>query len=268
MTPAPFVPVLGVPYSNQPELLLRLVESIDVPVGCLHIIDQQIEPLELGRRLELERAAAKHCKHLLFASHPNTGCAGAWNEIVTTVPAPWWMLVNDDIAFRPGDLEAMCAVVESSQVKDGEPGQYGLAAVYGNHGCSWWAVTRMAIRRVGLFDENLWPAYLEDCDWKRRRALLELQVHTLLNVNAVHGVPSQRGSCTANANTDMRRFIQWCHGEGFRYYREKWGGINEHETFATPFNDPHWPLWAWHFRPKWRAHLTYDGPPCPFMPKL
>lgn len=266
MIAAPFVPVLGVPYCNQFGLLLRLVRSIDVTVGCLHVIDQQVEPLTAEQLLELRTAAKWHCEQVLFSTHPNSGCAGAWNEIVRTVPAPWWMLVNDDIAFTPGDLEAMCHAVEYSRVPDSAPGQYTLAAVYGNHGASWWAVTRSGIEQVGLFDENLWPAYLEDCDWNRRRALVAMPDLTLDCVQAEHGQKFQRGSCTMGANPDMRRFIQWCHGQGFNYYKEKWGGLNGAETYATPFNDPSWPLWAWQFRPRWRAHLTYAGARCPFLP--
>jgi len=33
----------------------------------------------------------------------------------------------------------------------------------------------------------------------------------------------------------------------------KWGGLNELEVFKAPFNDPHWPIWAWRFDPAFRA---------------
>jgi GT2 family glycosyltransferase len=250
------IPVLGIPYVNRPDLLVRCVESIDCEVGQLVIIDQLVEPLDaatLARLLDGNVPAAQ----IHVARHVNNGCAGAWNEIIRH-PADWWLLVNNDIEFAPGELRRMAEFLNAECEMRNAESRRPLAAAYGNHGASWWAVTAHGAKTVGTFDENFFPAYLEDCDWSTRCDRLGERRENVPgsgDFKTRHGDGPQTGSCTANANAAMRRWVAYCHEQGFRYYAAKWGGRNEHETFATPFNDPGWPLWAWRFDTVWRRHL-------------
>ena len=51
------------------------------------------------------RAERPHIR--LIEDPSNSGCAGAWNRIIgADTTAPWWLIVNDDIAFPPGALRA------------------------------------------------------------------------------------------------------------------------------------------------------------------
>ena len=119
-----------------------------------------------------------------------------------------------------------------------------MGKIYGNHGASWFGITAYGVDTVGLFDENIYPAYLEDCDWARRADLLGVRRCDVPDVHAIHGDENLTGSCTVNENPELAARNSRTHGGNFDYYRRKWGGLNGTETFATPFNDPHWPVWA------------------------
>lgn len=245
------IPVLGIPTYNRHDLLLRLLESIDEPVGVLAIVDQGPNPAPWADVLNAVQGVWKRTGHrgvVRRCQHANAGVAAAWNEMITLFPAAWWLLANDDIAFAAGDLARLAEFVDR---ETGDTNR-AMAAAYGNHGASWWAVTRRGIEEVGLFDENFFPAYLEDCDWSYRCDLLGLRRPTVPGLSSRHGDDRLNGSCTVNHDAALAARASAAHGNGFKYYRAKWGGINECETFKTPFNQPV-PVWAWRFLPRFRA---------------
>lgn len=234
------IPVLGIPHYNRPDLLLRCLRSIDHPVRELVII-QNGPDSEMPRHIEVPMA-----RNVTVVRHPNSGVAGSWNEIIKLWPAPWWMLVNNDIMFSPGDLKAMA---------DEKWRTENVAALYGNHGASFWIVTANGVKRVGLFDENLYPAYLEDCDWSYRMKLIKMEHVDVPGVCAVHGEEGH-GSCTIMSNEQVRAENHRTHGNNFRYYLAKWGGNNGEEKYLMPFNLPV-PVTYWSFNPEFRAEQQW-----------
>jgi len=101
---------------------------------------------------------------------------------------------------------------------------HGPGIYYGNHGASWFALTADYVAQAGLFDENIYPAYLEDCDYARRCDLLWITRANVLGCLAVHGEPVQPGSCTVNATPELAQKNCRTHGGSHEYYRAKWGG--------------------------------------------
>ncbi|MDE2104236.1 MAG: hypothetical protein KGL39_43770, partial [Patescibacteria group bacterium] len=118
---------------------------------------------------------------------------------------------------------------------------------------SWFGITARCVEKVGLFDENIYPAYLEDCDYSYRCDLLGMPRANVPDVASKHGDEKFSGSATIMSDRKARENNHRTHGRNFDYYRLKWGGTNERETFTTPFNDPHWPVWAWRFDPAMRS---------------
>lgn len=228
------IPILTIPIYNRRDLLLRCVASIDHPVERLVVVqngyeDGTVEP-------------PKCVKDFTLIRHPNAGVAASWNEVIKLFPADWWLIANNDIQFTPGDLTRM-----DEAIQRGEVGCY-----YGNHGASWFGVTKAAIQAVGLFDENFFPAYLEDCDWSCRADLLGVNRTTVQECRSIHGDAKSTGSCTIMSDQAVRDKNHRTHGRNFEYYRRKWGGINGQETFKTPFNEPNWPIQHWMFDPDFR----------------
>jgi GT2 family glycosyltransferase len=113
------------------------------------------------------------------------------------------------------------------------------------------------VELVGLFDENIYPAYLEDCDWSYRADLLKVKRYTVSDIHAIHGEEGMTGSCTVNSDPVLREKNARTHQNNFAYYRRKWGGINEREEFKTPFNNPALPIDYWRFEPALRARQQW-----------
>jgi len=233
------IPILGIPHYNRPDLLLRCLRSIDHPIDTLVIIQNGPDD-QMPTRTEIRDALVSVAKRVELICHPNAGVAGSWNEIIKLFPAPWWMFVNNDIQFTPDDLSKMARLAPEFQ---------GAGMIYGNHGASWFVITDLGVEKVGLYDENIFPAYLEDCDWARRADLLGVRRFDIPDVHAIHGDGQLTGSCTINSDPLLASENARTHGLNFKYYRAKWGGNNDQETFTHPFNDPNHPLTMWHFHP-------------------
>lgn len=250
------IPVLGIPHYNRADLTARCIASIDYPVETLVVVVNNA----LLERTEWEECAKAVRANPFFnrvevCRHSNAGVAGAWNEIIKLFPAAWWLISNNDIEFAPGDLEKLAEFVNKETANRQPPtaGTQVPGMVYGNHGASWFAITQHGVNAVGLFDENIYPAYLEDCDWSYRADLLGVRRSDCPGVAARHGDETLTGSCTVNENPELAAKNSRTHGGNFNYYRRKWGGLNGTEVFKTPFNDPQWPVWAWRFEVETRA---------------
>jgi len=271
------IPVLGIPYYNRPDLLRRCIASIDYPVDRLVVIDNSNGgwgKAEIGKAESRNQIGWPMARSYQSIAHPNAGVAGSWNEIVKLFPAPWWMISNNDIAFGAGDLERMaraawkaCGKSEIRNPKseaEGETGgamavapEEGAPGILYGHAASWFAVTALGIATVGLWDENFYPAYLEDCDWSVRADRLGVLRVNVPDCHAIHGDERLSGSCTVNSDPVARAANVRTHGRNFVYYQRKWGGINGAETFEHPFNDPRWPISHWQFDPGMRKEQQW-----------
>src|SRR6478609_1560237 len=92
------IPVLIVPILNQPELLYRMLKSIDHPVDRVVVIDNGDVVLDLSEDEPWGQLRIVRPGH-------NLGVAASWNLGLRVTPqAPWWLIVNHDLEFGPGDL--------------------------------------------------------------------------------------------------------------------------------------------------------------------
>ena len=154
------IPVLGVASIFHAGYLLRCIRSIDYPVDVLVVIHngEDAQVAAAIATLQLERPTM-----WVVRVPENSGCAGGWNRILAAdADAPWWLVVNDDIAFPPGALATLAASVWRRVVE--EPNQGHFKFWYQHHATGWscFALTSRAVREVGTFDENVYPVYFED----------------------------------------------------------------------------------------------------------
>jgi len=147
------IPVMIVPILTRPELLLHMVNSIDVTVDHLVVIDNG------AGVFGLEVAAQRVRKLSVIKLPANQGVAGSWNLGIKVTPfAPWWLIVNFDVEWPAGSLAAFAEAARTDAlVLSG-----GLPAW-----CAF-ALGEDVVEKVGLFDEGLHPAYFEDTDYERR----------------------------------------------------------------------------------------------------
>lgn len=146
------IPVIGVPVLNRPDLLHRMLGSINYPVANLVIVDN-------GHVVPQGHVVDNVQRTHIITMPSNLGVAGSWNLIIKSMPfAPWWLIVNSDAWFPEGSL----ARFNSESRTD--------ALVLGAGSPPWccFAIGERVVQSVGLFDESLHPAYFEDGDLERR----------------------------------------------------------------------------------------------------
>jgi GT2 family glycosyltransferase len=153
---------LIVPVLNRYDLLQRMLDSVDVPVDHLLIIDNGpgIDTLELSNKF------AK-VTHLRMPA--NLGVAGSWNLGIKSFPyADRWFIVSNDVVFRLGALEKL-ATARRDEITLTADAPHWQAFALGDE----------AVNDIGLFDESLFPAYFEDNDYMRRADFVGVNIRKL-----------------------------------------------------------------------------------------
>jgi GT2 family glycosyltransferase len=154
---------LIVPVLNRYDLLQRMLDSVDIEVAHLLIIDNG-----LGTdTLELSDKFAK-VTHLRMPA--NLGVAGSWNLGIKSFPyAHRWFIVSNDVVFRPGALEKL-ATARRDEITLTADAPNWQAFALGNE----------AVTDLGLFDEcGFYPAYFEDNDYMRRAEFAGVNIRKL-----------------------------------------------------------------------------------------
>jgi GT2 family glycosyltransferase len=147
---------LIVPVLNRYDLLQRMLDSVDVQVQHLLVIDNgasvMAEPLELRPNNNFARVT-----HLRMPA--NLGVAGSWNLGIKSFPyAQRWFIVSNDVVFAPGAL-AKLAEANRDEITLTGSAPHWQAFALGDE----------AVSNLGLFDEcGFFPAYFEDNDYMRR----------------------------------------------------------------------------------------------------
>jgi glycosyltransferase involved in cell wall biosynthesis len=205
------IPVIGIPYISDFDLLDRCIRSI--PPGRyekIHVIDNS----DIYGAIQYP----ENHKVRITRPHHNIGVAQAWNSIIKWNPqARWWFIVNADTAFSVEDIDRLEAAIRFHDVVT-----LGGMLAFG--------VRSSAIAKVGWFDENLHPAYFEDNDWDYRARLLGVHIEKL-------GPPAEHfGSATIRNSEAYRRQNDWTFPLNRAYYASKWGGEVDHEVYTTPFD--------------------------------
>ncbi|KAK3289312.1 hypothetical protein CYMTET_3274 [Cymbomonas tetramitiformis] len=179
--PEAAIPMLGFAVVNDSRnYTLRLLRSIDHPVDKIVVVWFPMfngqHDTGVGRQLCLARQLFPS---IVIRKMPyNMGCAAGWNEVIyENLAASWWALPNFDIEFPPGALAVMSRRVFANFSAPPPEGN-GCAprtyhTMYGHKdapdmGYSFFMVSRNAVAHTGLFDENFYPAYWEDNDYRWR----------------------------------------------------------------------------------------------------
>jgi GT2 family glycosyltransferase len=241
-----------------------MVKSIDYPVDKLQLVINwinQIDPTvetaitEITKLVE-EKQVPVNSLDVYFAnmSFPdglsNLGVAGGWNKIVVlNQTSPYWVIVGNDIQFTSGDLDKVNMYVKE---------HLDHVIMFANHGHSFFVLTQEGLK-VGTFDENIYPAYLEDCDHTYRLKLLGLTASNIQDIHSIHGEAPTWGSSTIYSDKNYRRRNGETHGRNFAYYRMKWGGNNGEEKYIHPYDDENMSPSQWVHLPIFRDQNNVWG---------
>jgi hypothetical protein len=184
------IPVLSIPLHRSWEDLRRLARSIDFPIDEI-LVHQDGAFREDARAVQelrsiLPLSLVPHITHLI--SMKRSSVAQGWNAAFRMFPAsPYWLISAADIQLPAFSLER----IHEEMTAQSRKGNHSNASVmYPLMACETpyclFGVTRATLLRVGLFDENIFPAYFEDNDYDNRAALRGLHPYRM-DVFVVHG---------------------------------------------------------------------------------
>ena len=228
------IPVIGTAVVNNTFWIQRLFFSIDYHVDTLFIVNnggRQIIDEELDN---LAKTAHPFIKRTVVCHLPsNIGCSGAWNLIIKCfTQAPFWIIANDDVCFSPGLLADM---VVKSQNPD-----YGIVYAGSSSGYDLFLIKDWLVQTNGLFDENYYPAYQEDEDYKKRMHIKESlgvverntkEISTSCRATFLHGptVDYQTGGSQTTKSEDktgtFQKKILETSRKNEEYLQNKWSQV-------------------------------------------
>jgi hypothetical protein len=156
----------------------------------------------------------------------NIGVAKSWNTGLKA-GCDWTFFVSVNVAFPNGFSEVLA---ELNKAND-----YYLLTDVAWH-CN--AISKKCVEKIGLFDENFYPAYYEDTDYYYRMRMANFDIGEKQVVNSIPA-ETMRQANSLDGGLKLN-FVQLA-----EYYKEKWGGFPGHETFTTPWGDPNNTLHHW-----------------------
>ena len=234
------IPVIGVPVVNGVHWVQRLMLSVDYPVDNLFIINNNGRG-EINEELDkLKTISNKFIKNIHITHLPsNLGVPAAWNLIIKSfLMEPYWIISNHDVAFSPGLLEEFSNMAQDKQISMIHP----RAGVFGVGTYDLFAITEIGVKTIGLFDENLYPAYGEDTDYIMRVLNLNPKVCRGLTYTYLHGKEiadcvnyENNGRQTSKEEPQMQEKLNNVNYKNYKYLDEKWG---EHWRGLTPYKFP------------------------------
>lgn len=215
-------------------LCVPTLNRYDLLYDCLYsalngsLVPFKIYIIDNGQKLPQNIRDLVGGKLALYTPSTNLGVAKSWNWFLQVVPNPM-LIVNDDLVFSTDDIKNF---YDSYAYFNNESsvGLFHSANISPLNMFSCFMLTPECVTKVGLFDEEFYPAYFEDNDYYRRLKLAGFSTHAV-TTNIQHF-----GSATIK-NYDAETMTK--HHETFnrnkQRYLTKWGGLPHEESFVTPF---------------------------------
>lgn len=139
------IPVLIIPVLNRFDLLESTLDSIDFPVENILIVDNSNSYKTSRSNVHVLRMPS------------NFGVAGSWNLGIKSYPhAPYWVIGSNDNKWVRGSMNRMLEESNSDSL------------VFSSQQWNTFSIGSNVVKKIGLFDENYYPAYHEDTDYIER----------------------------------------------------------------------------------------------------
>jgi GT2 family glycosyltransferase len=208
---------LTIPVLNRYDLLQRCVSSIDYPVKHLLIIDN-------GQNYRGGVDVPDMVQKVTWLDMPsNFGVAASWNLAIKSFRHdPVWFFASNDMVYEPGALQALHETASEGTLTLTNTFPYFHTFGLGE----------TVVRTIGLFDENIYPAFEEDIEYLGRIKKAGLTV-TYAPVPTRHD-----NSSTIHSDLRYRDSNIATHPMN-REYRER------KELNLVPLTEPMWKLDRW-----------------------
>jgi len=226
---------LGVLILNRGDLLLRMIDSIDLAVERLCIVQNGHDD-SVAQALQYIAAGRNALIDKVYIERPfrNMGVGPAWNSIIKSFPeCEYWLIANNDTVFLPGDLQKYLDLHRQNS---------HAVIVDASHGFSCFLISPEIIAKVGLFDENIWPIYHEDIDYAVR---LQRAGINCISIGSDVG-QSNNGSWTIRSNSNYAARNSVTQANNGIYVDQKWG---KNQQYKTPWNHSSRDIHDWWYDP-------------------
>jgi GT2 family glycosyltransferase len=202
------IPVLIIPVLNRFDLLENVLNSIDYKIDNILIIDNSNS-----------YKTTKENVHVLNMPS-NLGVAGSWNLGIKCFPhAPYWLIGSNDTAWIPGGLQKIQTTSSENKL------------ILSQQLWNTFSIGSNIIKKIGLFDENYYPAYHEDTDYVERIRLNNMQenlIYSNIKMNSLgssvtmHSNPSFFEKNKITGEDNRQYYINKIYGEDQHYNCYKW----------------------------------------------
>lgn len=216
------------------EDLKKQHKSIDFPCKRYCIIDNSNGSKEIEEAIDYIYAhPSPYIDEVLVQTNLfNAGFSGSINQLIKQNPEfPYWCFLCVDWHPHPGELERLATRLQDPFV--------ALCCDDTIHGYSATVWTPELISKVGLLDENFYPAYYEDNDHSYRMNLANLSWESFY-LSHFH-----KASSTLYSNKKFVERNRTTFPLNYEYYLKKWGGKPGMEVFKSPFKSgyslDYWP---------------------------
>jgi GT2 family glycosyltransferase len=239
------IPLVITPMFHDGDVLPRMLASINVPVHEFFFIwnsnDENVgKVVRALENLPFGVHIVHDAENLGFSASINLGLRFGRRNMSH---CPWFFIVNCDVAFPPVTLPSFTQAMNRQL----DLSRLGMVYPMSDVDHYAFAVTRVAVEKAGLMDENFYPAYFEDIDWRWRMNLAGFEEHTCgLPVRHIRSINLKRAD---------ERFLAMHrrHANGWAYGFAKWGEAHwqkMHERFPpsgyrNPFGIKEMPLDLW-----------------------
>ena len=217
------IPILSVTTCNSINFYEDFNNSINYPIKTLSVlvnnynIDYFDQIRNISKSSFVEKYEYSYCPR-------NMGCSSSWNYHIKHHPGEdYWVLCSDDVILGKTELSQIEEFMRNGcdAVFPDKPSKYIL-----------FALNKNAIRKVGLFDENLHPGGFEDNDYENRISLCpdlkikEYKTQCIHNKKIVGSGDNGNGTFSG---FDMNQKNKWeeCCSLNRNYYNSKWKDFNK-----------------------------------------
>lgn len=275
----PCIPVLGFGViMDSQNFVERLARSIDHCVDNVVIVMPDAHSAShlppTARITSWFNTSFVHRITFAHKSRPLIGVAEGWNMILTSFDAPWYLISAYDVQFIPGNLSRLAdrfwreSGILTSQNYSVNFAHTKWVNMPGGRGFNLFALNQDVLKYCGMFDENIFPAFWEDTDYRIRLQRWDgAKVKTFGGIRMFHGSSSDTTyvSSTKFLDERFRRVMSAAGKSNVDYLVDKWGCDYEMSVknytlvdckYKWPFNGKYGEdLGVWKLNIKRRKHL-------------
>lgn len=226
--------------------LYQHFKTIDYPVGRYFVIDNSCGKDEsvTAALKKIQKQKSKYINEVVvFTTHQNTGYAGAVNlSVKQNTDCSYWIFTGYDWYVKKEELKKLADIISAHN--------NGMTLGTGNDEMCGIVLTPSLLNKVGLMDENFYPGYFEDNDYRYRQKLSNTHMFSF-PLNNYHLTSS-----TLNSTPEFQQKNQFTFAKNLQYYMDKWGGFPGEERYERPFNEDV-PIDYWQYNPKRTESLRW-----------